>query len=325
MSKLGYSDLSHRVASILRGWRKPRLPTAARRRPCLVVGHRGAARLEPENTIASFRRAIALGADAIETDVSVTADGRFALWHDADPDDKVALARQLGAERLAYRPSIPDLGSSARKPVRLLNAEELLAQYAYVRNELSEVPVAGPERVGIERLDDLLAWTATASAPRHVFLDIKLAEDQTQAAEALVALLRARTDSKTRRTFHLLSPRAKIVKALLRATRNGDPGFLRISADFELPGAAEIGPRTGAADVSLGYGGRFWAGFRDDVSRALRARDRGRIERVVAWTINERRKLEPLVKASIDGVLTDEPDLLRKLVDAEGTSAGEAA
>jgi glycerophosphoryl diester phosphodiesterase len=266
--------------------------------------------------MASFRRAVSLGADAIETDVCVTADGRFAVWHDADPDERVALARQLGAERLAYRPFVPPVGSPARKAVRLLRAEELLSHYAYVRNERSEVPVAGPERVGPEMLDELLAWTATASAPRHVFLDIKLAEDQTEAAAALVAFLRASRGSTNRTTFHLLSPQAEIVQALLQATRDGEPGFLRVSADFELPGAAEIGPRTGARDVSLGCGGRMWTGFRSDVERALQARDGGRIESVVAWTINGRPRLESLVKAGIDGVLTDEPDVLRKIVDA---------
>jgi glycerophosphoryl diester phosphodiesterase len=321
VSQLGYSGLSRRISSILGGWLHPGFPAAARRRPCVVVGHRGAARLEPENTIASFRRAVALGADAIETDLSFTADGRFALWHDADPDEKVALARQFGTERLAYRPCVPPVGSPARRPVRLLSAEELLSHYAYVRNELSEVPAAGPERAGIEMLDELLAWTATPSALRHVFLDIKLAEDQTEAAAALVAFLRANRDSKNRTTFHLLSPQAEIVQALLQATRNGEPGFLRVSADFELPGAAEIGPRTGAPDVSLGCGGRLWAGFRYDVGRALLARERGRIEWVVAWTINGRRGLEPLVKAGVDGVLTDESDLLRKIVDSEGGAA----
>ncbi len=325
MSQLGHSGLPHRVSSILRGWLHPGFPAAARRRPCVVVGHRGAARLEPENTIASFRRAVALGADAIETDLSFTADGRFALWHDADPDERVALARQLGTERLAYRPCVPPVGSPARKPVRLLRAEELLAHYAYVRNELSEIPVGGPARAGVEMLDDLLAWTTTTSALRNVFLDIKLAEDQTEAAAALVTLLRARRDAKSGMTFHLLSPQAEIVRTLVQAARSEDPGFLRVSADFELPGAAETGPRTGAPDVSLGCGGRFWSGFRYDVGQALLARDRGRIEWVVAWTINGRRKLEPLVKAGIDGVLTDESDVLRKIVESERGGVAAAA
>ena len=39
---------------------------------------------------------LTIGADAIETDVCVTRDGEFVLWHDRRPDDKVALFRQAG-------------------------------------------------------------------------------------------------------------------------------------------------------------------------------------------------------------------------------------
>ena len=49
-----------------------------------VIGHRGAAALAPENTWASFDRAIDIGVDAIETDVHATCDGRLVLLHDAD-------------------------------------------------------------------------------------------------------------------------------------------------------------------------------------------------------------------------------------------------
>ena len=58
------------------------------------IGHRGAAMFAPENTIAAFAKAIELGANAIETDVCITQDDRFILWHDADPNDAIALARQ---------------------------------------------------------------------------------------------------------------------------------------------------------------------------------------------------------------------------------------
>ena len=47
-----------------------------------VIGHRGVAGLEPENTMRSFRRAIALGVDYVECDVRFTADRRFVLLHD---------------------------------------------------------------------------------------------------------------------------------------------------------------------------------------------------------------------------------------------------
>lgn len=44
--------------------------------------HRGAAGHCPENTMASFARALELGATGIETDVQMTRDGKLVLIHD---------------------------------------------------------------------------------------------------------------------------------------------------------------------------------------------------------------------------------------------------
>ena len=51
-----------------------------------VVGHRGAAGVEPENTIRGFRYAIELGVDYTECDVHLTRDGRLVVMHDAKVD-----------------------------------------------------------------------------------------------------------------------------------------------------------------------------------------------------------------------------------------------
>ena len=49
------------------------------------IGHRGAMGHAPENTIASFEKAIALGCDEIETDVWLASDGRLIVSHDLPP------------------------------------------------------------------------------------------------------------------------------------------------------------------------------------------------------------------------------------------------
>ncbi len=314
MSLLGRGDPFHRAAAVLRGWLRPGLPARSARTPCLVIGHRGAARFEAENTVAAFDRALELGADTVEADVSVTADGRFALWHDADPDEKVALARQLGAERLAYRPRVPQAGSPWRRPVRELTGEELDGHYGYEPVGAS----SSTRKVRIAWLEDLRAWAAR-SGVAHIFLDLKLADDQTEAADALVRLL---GEGSQKTTFHLLSPRGSIVRALASASA-GSPGPLRVSADFELPvpRLSELEP-TGARDVSLGLGGRFWPGYKADVGRMLRAREAGVFESVVGWTINRASRLQLLVNAGIDGLLTDEPARLRRIVEAAGRATG---
>jgi len=47
----------------------------------LVIAHRGAAGYEVENSLAAFRRAAELGADAVELDIHSTADGALVVQH----------------------------------------------------------------------------------------------------------------------------------------------------------------------------------------------------------------------------------------------------
>ncbi|MGM0500685.1 MAG: glycerophosphodiester phosphodiesterase [Bacillota bacterium] len=47
-----------------------------------IIGHRGGAAGYPENTLASFRKAVELGADGVEFDVQLTKDGEVVVIHD---------------------------------------------------------------------------------------------------------------------------------------------------------------------------------------------------------------------------------------------------
>jgi glycerophosphoryl diester phosphodiesterase len=51
-----------------------------------IMGHRGAPADEPENTLRSFRRALAMGVTVVELDVQLTRDRRLAVIHDETLD-----------------------------------------------------------------------------------------------------------------------------------------------------------------------------------------------------------------------------------------------
>ncbi|MBA2280220.1 MAG: glycerophosphodiester phosphodiesterase [Acidimicrobiia bacterium] len=72
----------------------------------LVVAHRGASATRPENTIAAFRHAAALGADWVELDVHPTADGALAVHHDHDLADGRPVAAVEAADLPAAVPSL---------------------------------------------------------------------------------------------------------------------------------------------------------------------------------------------------------------------------
>lgn len=62
------------------GMTTPRFP------PYAVCAHRGGAGPWPENSLAAFRHCAALGVDAVELDIHMTADGRLAVIHDPTLD-----------------------------------------------------------------------------------------------------------------------------------------------------------------------------------------------------------------------------------------------
>jgi glycerophosphoryl diester phosphodiesterase len=62
------------------------LSTLAKTKNMLIIGHRGAAGFEPENTIASFKKAIELGVEMIEFDVQLCKSGELVIIHDYSLD-----------------------------------------------------------------------------------------------------------------------------------------------------------------------------------------------------------------------------------------------
>jgi glycerophosphoryl diester phosphodiesterase len=82
----------------------------------LVVAHRGASLEHPENTIEAFEAAIDLGADAVEFDVRMTADGHAVVMHDPDVSrttDGTGLVSEMTLEEMR-KLGVPTLEEALR-------------------------------------------------------------------------------------------------------------------------------------------------------------------------------------------------------------------
>jgi glycerophosphoryl diester phosphodiesterase len=81
----------------------------------LVIAHRGASAREVENSLAAFRAAVQLGADAVELDVHATADGTLVVHHDEALGGRQIpqlSAKQVAELRLANGEPIPTLAQA---------------------------------------------------------------------------------------------------------------------------------------------------------------------------------------------------------------------
>lgn len=113
-------------------------------RPFAIIGHRGAAGLAPENTIAGVLKAIDAGCDLVEIDIQVTLDGVVIALHDED------LRRVAGVDMNARRVRYRDLSGVTISGERIATLEEILSKVVDRIGVLIEVKTPGDETLALE-------------------------------------------------------------------------------------------------------------------------------------------------------------------------------
>lgn len=159
-----------------------------------IIAHRGASRERPENTLAAFRRAAELGADAVELDVHRTSDGTLIVHHDPLLADGRALtgvtAAQVAPLRFHGEP-IPTLqavlegvGGELGIYCELKGSDTAPGAVA-----LLDAPGAGRDRRAVHSFDHRLIAEARrlAAALERGVLEVSYPVEPVAAAEAVGA------------------------------------------------------------------------------------------------------------------------------------------
>ena len=250
----------------------------------LVIAHRGGAALRPENTLEAFAHAAALGADVLEMDVRATADGAIVVIHDAT------------LERT----------TDGRGPVSSLTLAELRkldAGYRWTVDAGRTYPFRG-RGVRVPALTEVFERFPEA----RVNIEIKPAEPAF--AGSLCASIR-----RSRRAHYVLV--ASMSEQALEAFRDACPEVAtsmgpREARTFFLAHLARLtaatSPRAAALQIPYRLGDTVLPGA------GLVAAARGRNLRLHAWTVNDEERLRQLIAMGVDGIITDRPDLLLRML-----------
>lgn len=249
------------------------------------VSHRGGAKLEPENTLAAFTRAVETDrTDVLELDVHLTRDGVLVVHHDdtvdrcTDGTGPIAaftlgeLQRLDAGFRFGAESGFPRRGQGVRIPT----LREVLTRFPDVCVNLEVKPdVPGIEQVLATEL------RALGAVPR-----LCIGSEQDVIAARLVTALPE--------ACHFF-PRDALTAFVLGALGGSD----------DVPD-----PRFHVADMPAEYEGLPL------ITPELIASARRHGIPVLVWTIDDEAQMQALLDAGVDGVMTDRPDVLRRVLDA---------
>lgn len=253
-------------------------------RRTLVIAHRGGAGLWPENTLYAFERASASGVDVIETDVRATKDGELVIFHDESVGRMTDGAGRVGALTLA---ELKSLDAAYRFSTDGGRSFPLRGQGVTIPT-LREVFAALPRmRFNIE---------PKQSAPSIASPLCRLIREHGMTERVLVASFSGTTIEEFRR---------ECPEVATSASTGEVASFLAL---HEAGLATSYGPVMQALQVPERAGG-LRVLTRDFVEAA-----HGRGLRVHAWTVNDEGDMRRLIDAGVDGVMTDYPDRLLKVL-----------
>ncbi|QHE85335.1 glycerophosphodiester phosphodiesterase [Hydrogenophaga sp. BPS33] len=288
-----------------------------------VQGHRGARGLAPENTLAGFERALAIGVTTLELDVVLSAEGVPVISHDAAPNPDIT--RDASGRWLQAR----------GKPFKQLTLAEIGAwdvgrinpASGYARTFSEQIASDGqhiPTLAALfERVRHLQAHHVrfnielkihpkrpNESAAPDAFVRAVLGVIQSYGMASRVSL--QSFDWRIQKAAHRLAPGMPLSflsaqQGNFNTLRGGEWTHGLRLADFE-----------DAPAMVLAAGGKLWSPHFGDLDQHTLQRARALGLRVIPWTVNDPQDMARLIDWGVDGLITDRPDQLRTVMKRRG-------
>ena len=230
----------------------------------VVIGHRGAGKLAPENTLASVERAIADGADWVEVDVQETTDGEVVVVHDSDFMKLAGVPLKVWEVTIAEVEAV-DVGSRF-----------------------------DPAFAG-ERVPTLAAVLEACRGRAGVTIELKDYGHGQMLEERVAGIVEA---CGMESDVVVMSLKPAVVKRMKSLRPDWTVGLLM---------SVSVGDASTLEADFLAVNARYVS--RGFVRRAHRAG-----KQVFVWTTNDAVSISRMIGRGVDGVITDDPDLARRVI-----------
>jgi glycerophosphoryl diester phosphodiesterase len=279
-----------------------------------LQGHRGARGLYPENTLAGFAAAIALGITTIELDIVVTADGLPVVSHDPRLNPDIT-RRSDGSWLSGETPRIRDLTFAE---LQAFDVGRIRPGTAYAAAFPEQQPIDGatiPSLAEVFALDPRIKFnleiktfpdhpTLTLSPATVVERVIAVADVHGVASRIAIQAFDWRVPRYVRQH------RPEIRVGWLTAPQSDDERLLW----WDGLTAAQFGgsvPHAVAAEAAGAAEAMFWLPQYAELNVAVIAEAQGLGLAVIPWDVESPADMRRALSWGVDGFITDRPDLAR--------------
>lgn len=245
----------------------------------LVIAHRGASAVKPENSLSAFEEAIKSGADYIETDVHLTSDGVPVLMHDLSVNRTCVIPEHLNKNGKVY---IKDLSYAEFCKLKIKNSNEspptLDSAIKLINGRcklLIEFKKGSDYYPGIEHKVNAIINSNNAFG----YVDII----HSFSKKPLLEMQQKKTGAKLHKLIIFRFP----------------------LSSFTFSGKVEKDDFEAWQGVNSYY--RF-------TGRRLIKRLHAEGKTVYAWTVNRKKHMKKLINKGVDGIITNNPALLKEIL-----------
>ena len=299
-----------------------------------LQGHRGARGLAPENTLASFARAMSIGVTTIETDIAISRDGVLVISHDPSLNPDIT----RGPDGQFFEGRGPVIFRTAFDELRRYDVGRLKPGTRYATQYPEQQPADGAR---LPTLAELFALAKRSGNPELRFaLETKLsplAPDDTAAPEPFArALIAAVREAGVARRTSILSFDWRTLAVVQREAPEISTVYLSAQQKWlDNIGAASDKPSPWTAGLQYrdhgsvpkmiqAAGGKVWSCFHGDLDANKVKEAQGLGLQVLAWTVNEPAHIERALDLGVDGIVTDRPDRVREAMAKRGMALPRA-
>ncbi|MDA9404740.1 glycerophosphodiester phosphodiesterase [Bradyrhizobium sp. CCBAU 45389] len=292
-----------------------------------LEAHRGGRALLPENTLPAFANALSMGVDTLELDVGVTADGEVIISHERglNPD----LARDASGAYVAA-PGTPFV-KLRLDDLRAYDVGQIRPDSAYARQFPEQRALPGTRIPTLKQLFALVRKSGNASVRFNIETKIDPNHpDESLDPQGFVTRLlglieaekfsdRVMIQSFDWRTLQLVQQQApKIPTVYLTLQRGSAPTVALDKATSWTAGFSPADHGGSLPRTVKAAGGAIWSPYFGDVTPALVSEAHALGLRVVVWTVNKREDMARMIETGVDGIISDNPVLLRQVAGEKG-------